>query len=71
MKARLCKWHKCGCAFTPTDPKQEYCSLECRTKRSVWVKTRGGPVANLMLDSRTFPEKELREMWKKLRAELT
>lgn len=31
MEKRTCLRQKCGVEFTPTKPKQKYCSTKCRT----------------------------------------
>jgi len=47
----ICRWHKCGHKFTPSDGRQLYCGPKCRVKRLEWAKTRGARIVNRLLDT--------------------
>ena len=45
-----CKWHRCNREFEPTDPRQRFCSIECRKDRSRWRELRGATIIDVLLD---------------------
>ena len=54
----ICRNHKCRKEFTPTHHNARFCGKGCQTAHADWVKSRGGVIANLMLeDPPDFAEK--------------
>lgn len=54
---RTCKWHLCKrgpdgarATFTPERPSHEFCSAECRVKRSDWKRIRGATLVDPLLE---------------------